>query len=164
MRWLLYTPFADVFMALVVVLFTKWVHSQGTDLTTELRSTGKAVVEATVSRINLLTERSRDLLTDFRFIRRIAWVETRDGTDQSTYSDPNYHGGIWRVDRSVYDTTMRMFSNARYAFIFDDIETLLGINWSQTTWEDCRRPLYSALAARLYFHDLQPVIPQVSWC
>ena len=30
------------------------------------------------------------------------------------------------------------------------IQSSLGIDWPSTTWEDCRKPLYSALGMRLY--------------
>ncbi|XP_022079977.1 uncharacterized protein LOC110973441 [Acanthaster planci] len=149
-----------VVVASVITLFAQPTRSQGTDLTTIPESFGVAVVEATVRRINRLDGINRDLRADYRFIRRIAWVETTDGTDQFTYSDQNYHGGIWRVDRSVYDFTMTMYNNPRYASLFSDVEALMQINWSRTTWQDCRKPLYSALAARLYFHSIQPNIPQ----
>ncbi|XP_022080067.1 von Willebrand factor A domain-containing protein 2-like [Acanthaster planci] len=146
---------------IVIALFTQPTRSQGTDLTTIPESFGTAVVEATVGQINRLVGVNSDLRADNRFIRRIAWVETTDGTEAFTYSDHSYHGGIWRVDRYAYDATVAMYNNPRYASVFDDIKTLMDINWSRTTWEYCRRPLYSALAARLYFHSLQPNVPQV---
>ncbi|XP_022079888.1 integrin alpha-11-like isoform X2 [Acanthaster planci] len=146
--------------ASVGALLTQVTCFQKKDLTTTPGSFGTTVVEATVGRINRLTAVNADLLTDNRFIRRIAWVETTDGNEAFTYSDPNYHGGIWRVDRNVYDITLGMYDTPTYGSIFADIEALLEIDWNQTTWEDCRRPLYSALAARMFFHSLQSNVPQ----
>ncbi|XP_038044259.1 adhesion G-protein coupled receptor G7-like [Patiria miniata] len=146
----------------IAAFFSEPARSQqGTDLTILPGARGTAVVEATVSKIDRLTALNTDLRANYRFIRRIAWVETADGTASITYDCDMYHGGIWRVDRSVYDITFGLYNNPSYASIFNDIQQILGINWSRSTWRDCRKPLYSAVAARLYFHSLSPhfIIP-----
>ncbi|XP_038065168.1 collagen alpha-1(XIV) chain-like [Patiria miniata] len=138
------------------VLFSEPAHSQR-DATLERETFGTAVVEATRLNIDRL---NRALRANHRFFRRLAWVETADGTSSITYSNRTYHGGIWRVDRSVYEATLALYNDPSYAFTFSDIQGQLGINWSTSTWEDGRRPLYSALAARLYFLSLGRDIPQ----
>lgn len=55
-------------------------------------SYGPAVVEATV---NVIRE-SCIFEDDKLFLRRLAYVESRDGTDPKTYR-PGYDGGIWQV-------------------------------------------------------------------
>ncbi|XP_022080169.1 uncharacterized protein LOC110973572 [Acanthaster planci] len=135
-------------------------RSQSTDDTMQPGAEGTYVVISTLRRLSQLTEDSSgDLQPDHGFLRRVAWVDTRDGTAAGAY-DPNYHGGIWRVDRSVYDATQAMLEDSRYSSIFGRIRQLFDINWDQTTWQDCRKPIYSALAARLYFHRLQSTIPK----
>ena len=55
-------------------------------------ASGKFVVEAV---IRLITEKcvfSHDML----FLRRLAYVESRDGTDPATFRI-GYYGGIWQV-------------------------------------------------------------------
>ena len=57
------------------------------DLTLTERATGKAVVDAVVDIITQSCVFDNDRL----MLRRIAYAETRDGTDSST------GGGIWQV-------------------------------------------------------------------
>ena len=64
--------------------------AQGVDLTLQRESSGSDVVRAAVNRIQAVLSFDRQLL------RRIAFVESRDGTDTDTYR-PEYHGGIWQV-------------------------------------------------------------------
>jgi hypothetical protein len=33
-----------------------------------------------------------------------------------------------------------------------EIQDIFGIDWPSLTWEECRKPLVSGLAARLYLH------------
>ena len=74
-------------------------------------------------------------------------METRDGTDADTYSDANYHGGIWRVSEEVFngiatDSRIRGYRTA--------VETAFDIRWDETfSWGELRKPLYSALATAL---------------
>ncbi len=64
--------------------------AQGVDLTLQREASGSDVVRAAVNRIQAVLSFDRQLL------RRIAFVESRDGTDTDTYR-PEYHGGIWQV-------------------------------------------------------------------
>lgn len=41
----------------------------------------------------------------------------------------------------------------------DQIKAKLGIDWTKTTWKDLEKPLYSALAARLYLVRISDKIP-----
>ena len=70
-----------------------------------------------------------------------------------------------QIDESIYDQTKNPQSSDTRDLIADLLlESSLGnIDWYQTTWEDLRKPLYSALAAmcaRLtkYFHFIVLVI------
>ncbi|XP_022080099.1 uncharacterized protein LOC110973524 [Acanthaster planci] len=146
-------------VAIFLLVFLPLIRGQGTDLTVVPGESGTDVVDATMAKVNRLAEVNPYLQTDNRFLRRIAWVETADGTAAHTFSDPNYHGGIWRVDSAVFDVTKRMVNELAYHTVFDDIERLFCIRWSQASWEDCRKPLYSALAARLFFHNQNYIIP-----
>ena len=60
-----------------------------------------------------------------------------------------------QIDESMYDQTKNPQSSDTRDLIADLLlESSLGnIDWYQTTWEDLRKPLYSALAAMLYTFD-----------
>jgi len=62
------------------------------DRTVEPGEAGAEVVEAVVD----LVEGSCIFADDARFLRRLAYVESADGTDDKTYA-ADYHGGIWQV-------------------------------------------------------------------
>ena len=56
------------------------------------RAYGRAVVEATISKI----EAQNFFKEDHFFVRRLAYVETNDGRANDTFK-PNFYGGIWKV-------------------------------------------------------------------
>ena len=62
---------------------------------------------------------------------------------------------LLQIDESMYDqTTNPQSSDTRDLIAELLLESSLGnIDWYQTTWEDLRKPLYSALAAMLYTFD-----------
>ena len=68
------------------------VSSQGTDQTIQPEASGSVVVKATLSRLDI----SQNLTDTTEFMRRLAYVESRDGLDTDTYRE-DYHGGIWKV-------------------------------------------------------------------
>ena len=83
---------------------------------------------------------------DHGFLRRIAYVESKDGEESGTYRS-GYDGGIWQVDKIGFDDTQNSSSHATLHSKWDKIQAHLSIDWSTATWTDCRKPLYSALAA-----------------
>lgn len=117
-----------------------------TDLTRVPETNGSSVVLACVR----LIEKSEIFTNDYQTLRRIAFVETADGTKQSTYR-PYYHGGIWAVNESVFLSTKT--SNVT---IRNQIQSFFSIDWSSVEWKDLRKPLYSALAARIYINEIAP--------
>jgi hypothetical protein len=64
----------------------------GQDLTQTANVNGPDVVEAVV---NLIRE-SCIFADDKRFLRRLAYVESHDGTDPKTFRS-GYYGGIWQA-------------------------------------------------------------------
>ncbi|XP_070175590.1 uncharacterized protein [Littorina saxatilis] len=85
---------------------------------------------------------------DNLFYRRVAFLETNDGTFGKTYGNSGYHGGIWQVDSSMFQATKANTAQLRtkYAAIRD----AFGIDWMSVQWQDLEKPLYSGLAAALY--------------
>ena len=64
----------------------------GVDKTREPNTSGVDVVKATLRQI----QDSNIFPDDNSFLRRLAYVESKDGTDSDTYR-AGYHGGIWQV-------------------------------------------------------------------
>ena len=96
--------------------------------------------------------------TDNKFLRRIAYVESKDGTHPNTYR-PCYHGGIWQVDKIGFEDTQNTKAHPGLSKKFDEIEKIFGIKWREVKWEDLRKPLYSGLAARLLLSNKPGEIP-----
>jgi hypothetical protein len=90
-----------MFQALIICVLL-WVNGgQGaTDLTTTDRATGSDVVEAVVDLIHQSCIFDNDRL----LLRRIAHVETQDGTANNTfmYAGNYFYGGIWQVNMCLY--------------------------------------------------------------
>lgn len=66
---------------------------QVTDQTRQPEARGPQVVEAVVSYIS----ESCIFPSDKLYLRRLAYVETQDGMNATTYR-PGYYGGIWQVN------------------------------------------------------------------
>ena len=133
------------------------VKAQGQDLTRTPGSSGTPVVLATVG----LIRESGVFQDDRQLLRRIAWVESKDGTDSRTYRQ-GYHGGIWQVDLSGFQDTQNTTSHPRLVSKFSQIQSKFGIDWRTVQWEDLRKPLYSGLAARLLLSNKPEPIPLAS--
>ena len=126
---------------------------QGVDLTREPGASGTDVVRAVVNRIQAVFG------ADNQFLRRIAYVESRDGTDLDTYRS-GYHGGIWQVDESAFRDTQDFTSHPELLAKYEMIRMEFGIDWLQAVqWMDLRKPLYSGIAARLFISNIPSEIP-----
>ena len=108
-------------------------------------ASGSAVVLLTISEI----KRSTIFSDDNDFLRRLAFVETRDGEDAMTYRE-GFHGGIWAVQESYYDMTKDVRNHPRIQSKLLSVQEAFGIDWVTTEWSDLRKPFYSGLAARLF--------------
>lgn len=117
-------------------------------------SSGACVVKAAVTEI----QRSGIFPSDNDFLRRIAYVESRDGTDSDTYR-AGYHGGIWQVNEMAFQDTQDINSHPCLATKHNLIKKHFGIDWTTVKWMDLRKPFYSALAARLYLSNIPDLIP-----
>ena len=61
-----------------------------------------------------------------------------------------------KVDEVGYRETVIQTGLKKY---WDQIKAKLGIDWTQTSWQDLEKPLYSGLASRLFLARLSPPIP-----
>lgn len=123
--------------------------SAARDATREEKAYGKDVAETVVRQIT----RSKIFPDDHSFLIRLAYVESRFGHDNHTFRG-NYTGGIWQVNEEFYHQTLTGSAPA----IVTAVNKEFNINWTRTTWRDLLKPLYSGLAASLYF-KLKPAIP-----
>ena len=95
---------------------------------------------------------------DNELLRRIAYTETRDGTLSNTFR-AGYHGGIWAVDEQDFLRTKNTTRYTRLPAKFQQIQLRFGTNWLNVQWRELRKPLYSALAARLVLYIAPLTIP-----
>ena len=117
---------------------------QSVDLTVRARATGVDVVTATISRI----EDTSIFTTDRRLLRRIAFVETRDGENLSSA------GGIWNVREDDFERTRDSNQGldtilARIGLFFQSNSNIRFTTWRGVRYSNLDIPLLSALAARL---------------
>ena len=90
------------FLLFLVSLSTQ----QGVDRTLEREASGADVVRAVVNRVQGVFGR------DSQFLRRVAFVESKDGTDSNTFRS-GYYGGIWQVDEIAFMSTQDVASHPR---------------------------------------------------
>lgn len=135
----------------IVYFMTLCALCNGVDLTLKYGTNGSSVVLACIAKMN---KAAMFQSSDQQFLlRRIAYVETRDGEDY--FSSSNDAGGIWQLSLSKYEETKKFVSQT----FLDDIDSEFGITWANTDWSDLRKPFYSALAARLYLEIIPYSIP-----
>ena len=140
---------------LALSLLLACAKCQGLDLTIQEGTNGSAVVSACLSRLR----DSEIFPSDNEMLRRIAYVETGDGNNPDTYR-VDYHGGIWALDETLFEETQDIASHeSALTALHQEIQAKFSINWAEVEWYDLRKPLYSALAARLYLSTLSTLIP-----
>ena len=134
-------------LCLLCCVYVGVAHAQSRDLTLEPNTAGADVVRAAVAKVLSASRNERRIFgnrINYWLLRRIAYVETRDGLDSS---DENYHGGIWRVDEEVFNNTR---TNSRLQSYREAVDSVFEIRWnSSVSWTELRKPLYSALATAL---------------
>jgi len=94
---------------------------------------------------------------DSGILKFIANKESRFGTDKNTFKQKekaDYHGGIFQVDKIGFEATQDTKSHPSLKTHYKKIKNELGIDWTKVTWKDLRKPLYSALAARLFLKNI----------
>ena len=110
-------------------------------------ASGTAVVLLSVAHI----QQSTIFPDDNQLLRRIAFVETQDGTTDD-------EGGIWAVSEAAFESTKEP-SNTILVSKYELILQQFSIVWQSVQFSDLRRPLYSALAARLVMFTAPRAIP-----
>ena len=69
---------------------------------------------------------------------------------------------LYQVDQGMFTVTQSPSAINRLSQEIDEIKQNFSIAWQTVTWQDLTKPLYSALAARLYLQFKNPntVIPR----
>ena len=143
---------ATKIFVLTLLLHVQLSSQKGVDLTLQSEASGADVVRAVANRI-------KDVFgSDLQFLRRIAFVESRDGTDPNTFHS-GYYGGIWQVDETQFSDTQNTASHPELSARYEQIMTAFGIDWPSVQWTDLRIPLYSGIAARLFLFSIPEPIP-----
>ena len=117
------------------------------DKTLDDGATGSDVVQAVIAKI----EASRiPFGSDHRLLRRIAYVESADGTKHHSLCSDT--GGVWALQEDKFNTVL---STSELDGVRDIIHLAFGIDWTQTTIADLCKPFYAGLAARMYLYYLE---------
>ena len=117
------------------------------DLTLQEGANGAAVVQAVIAKM----DSSEIFPSDHRLLRRIAYVENRDGTGRGAQS-LSCRGGIWAVEKGRFK---ELALAVELSAIRDDIRRVFLIDWALVAWNDLLKPFYSGLAARLILFYLE---------
>ena len=135
---------------LLVVTILRSVASQNlNEAVLEDGANGTAVVLLSVVHI----QQAAIFPDDNELLRRIAYVETRDGVSGTTNTC-----GIWAVSEEAFART----KDSRNIFLqlkVAQISQSFGIEWRDVELSDLRKPFYSALAARLILFLVPRAIP-----
>lgn len=115
------------------------------------RAIGPEVVKAVIRAINSLGM----FPDDHGFLRRIAYVETRDGQNSGTVL-----GGIWKISEDMLIDTQRIMAHGQLIRKHKIIQQKINIDWPEVIWRDLQKPFYSALAARLFLSNNPRPIPE----
>lgn len=132
-----------LFSSLLLAVTAENSCSSCFDYTRTPETNGSTVVETVIR----LIQHSGIFTDDYGALQRIAWLETQYGQNQLTYR-PWHDGGIWNINQTGFSTLN--VSSQHVAMIQNEF----CFNWNEVVWTDLRKPLYSALAARLLIHQL----------
>ena len=145
------TAVGSLTAALVLLIAVNFVA--GNNLLSQANANGSAVVLEVIGSL----QQSGVFGDDNEMLRRIAYVETRDGTQPSDTG-----GGIWAVSESRFLQTQNLQANARLPAKLRQIQVAFQIDWLQVQRRDLCEPLYSAIAARLVLYLAPRAIPSTN--
>lgn len=139
----------------MLVLATGVICQQ--DRTIVAGESGADVVQAVLAKLeysNVFTSNSD--MRETIFMQRMAYVETRDGTEPPRFptSTGNSSGGIWNVSPRIFQSTLiqtnliQSISRSRL---------LNYVNWTAESQMNLSLPLYSGIAIRLYLSTLSSI-------
>ena len=110
---------------------------------------GTDVVRAVLNKIDSSEIFSGEPSLADAFMRRMAYVESRDG-DGEQYPE----GGIWNVDEPMFMET-KTYTSGSVSNVYESIDSCFGVDWVNMDYEELQKPINSGLATRLYLHNLE---------
>ena len=117
---------------------------------------GSDVVEAVITRL----KRCDIFGEDHQFLRRLAFVETRDGADENTFTREE-SGGIWGLHQDKLDVLHSETSLFKNGTVWTVVSECIAMAVTENTGEPevpdvafLNKPLPSGLAAGLYLYYL----------
>ena len=127
------------------------IKVESLDLTLVSGASGADVVRAVISKIEASNSfiQFRPETAAAPFMRRMAYVETRDGNLTSL------NGGIWNVDEGLFRRTQNPGINAQIdlatvRLLENNSQNHIGpVNWRNLTYDSLSIPLYSGPAVRM---------------
>ena len=116
---------------------------------------GSCVVEAVLKKL----DKSRIFQQDHRFMRRMAFVETKDGRETVHENVTKCHKrvGIWGMTQFFFQTMkheMRLVEFRELNTVVRDVCEAFGVNLTGHEKLNLRNPLVSGIVARFYLHYL----------
>ena len=152
LEWIkLYAMYADKLLDWIRKMIAKIAsdyENVPVNLTLKPEMTGRKVVDTVIDQI----KHSEIFGNDFGYIKRIAWVESKYGLDHAKTFRPGYHGGVWQMDKAIFEKTKDTESYPDLTEKYDKINSEFDINWPCVQWEDLRKPLHGGLASHLYMN------------
>eukprot|EP00116_Pleurobrachia_bachei_P010805 sb/3471067/ len=93
-----------------------------------------------------------------QFLKKVAVVESNLGRAPGTFR-AGYYGGIFQVDRIGFKSTQDTRAHPALKAKMVKIKLAYGIDWMAADWKDARKPIYSAIASRLFISNIPLQIP-----
>jgi hypothetical protein len=141
---------------LILVLATGAFCQQ--DRTIVAGESGANVVQAVLAKLEYSNVFSSN--SDMRetiFMQRMAYVETRDGTEPPRFpTSSNNTGGIWNISPRIFQSTL---SQTTLIQSISRSRLLNYVNWTSEAQVNLSLPLYSGIAIRLYLSMLSVPSP-----
>ena len=141
---------------IVILLLATGVYCQQ-DRTIIKGESGPDVVQAVLAKLeysNVFPSSNSDMRETI-FMQRMAYVETRDGTEPPRFpTTTNNTGGIWNVSPRIFQSTLTQTSLIQS---ISGSRLLNYVNWTAQSQVNLSLPLYSGIAIRIYLSTLQNV-------
>ncbi|XP_054168962.1 integrin alpha-E-like [Oppia nitens] len=121
------------------------------DLTLVPGSIGQDVVEASIAKVNQI----KLFADDSGLLFRLALVESNFGENPRIFTandNTNESSNIWSIDSQKFRETKDIVKHPELVQIYTELMDKFHINWQTVSLNDMQRPLYGALATKIFLH------------
>ncbi|XP_054168961.1 uncharacterized protein LOC128966171 [Oppia nitens] len=142
--------------------FYNSINCNPIDLTLVPGSIGQDVVQASLAKVNQI----KLFADDLGFLFRLALVETNFGQNPRTFATNNNNTknnespNIWSIDEQKFRETQEIQKYPELLGIYYELADKYDIDWQRLDLDDMQRPLYSALASKMFLHLSGQPIPE----